>query len=269
MATKLTRNGEIYLVPVSEIIVDEAKNNTRVDYGDIEGLAESIKNSGLKNPILLKKERGKDEYHLVHGHRRMRAINHLIKLGVEYPKVRAILVPKDYNQDNVLLDMLTLNDGKPLSVYEQGLVFVQLIDRGFKEKEIAEKVGRSVKFVRDGMEMAKLPKSIQNEIAEGTISGYTAVEIAKVAGDEDKAVETVKNAIDEAKKENGGKKKKATARHAKVGGTPFKTLERVCELLTQLEINTEGAILFKRAMKLAKMKEAPEKIFEIFDNEVE
>lgn len=269
MSTKLTRNGEIYLVPVNEIIIDEEKNNTRIDYGDIEMLAESIKNSGLKNPILVKKEYGKDEYHLVHGHRRMRAINYLLEKGVEYPKVRATLVSKDYNQDNVLLDMLTLNDGKPLSAYEQGLVFVQLIDRGFKEKEIAEKVGRSITFVRNGIEMAKLPKHIQNEIADGSISGLTAVEITRTANDENEAKEKVKEAIDTAQKENGGEKKKATARHAKVNSNPYKTLDRVYELLNELEINSEGAILFKRAMKMAKMKEAPEKIFEIFDTEIE
>jgi len=50
----------VFLVPFEQIVVNEEKNNLRADYGNIEELATSIAESGLKNPILLKKLEGKN-----------------------------------------------------------------------------------------------------------------------------------------------------------------------------------------------------------------
>lgn len=258
---RLARSGEVFLVPVNQIVVDESANNTRVDYGDIEALAKSIESSGLKSPISLKKVHGKDEYILVHGHRRMRAIKHLIENGIEYPRVKAFLMPKQYGEDDILLDMLTMNDGKPLSAYEQGLVFVRLINRGFVEKEICEKVGRSMTFVHNAIEMAKLPKQVQNEIAEGSISGLTAVEIFKISNDEDEAIEKVSEAIKIAKSEN----KKATARHAQVSYSPYKVIEKLAEILKTMDNQTKEAQAIIRVVNMTKMKEPVEKIFDTFE----
>ena len=42
---RLARSGEVFLVPVNQIVVAESAHNTRVDYGDIEALAKSIQNN--------------------------------------------------------------------------------------------------------------------------------------------------------------------------------------------------------------------------------
>lgn len=263
---RLQRNGEVFLVPIDQIVVDEAKNNKRTDYGDIEELAQSIASeSGLKTPILLKKIRGEEKYELIHGHRRMRAIQLLISKGVEFPRVRAFLAPVNYTQDDVLLDMIIMNDGKPFNNYEQGLVFVQLKGRGFTETEISKRVGKSTTHIHNCIEMASLPKVIQNEIAAGNISGGTAVSIFKNAENEEEAVLFVQNTILKAKEESGGKQKKATSRHAENAAlSPIKTLERVAELLEEHKINNSKVSLFKALLSRSRAKVKPEDFIELF-----
>lgn len=263
---RLQRNGEVFLVPIDSIVVDEEKNNKRIDYGDIEALANSILHSGLKTPVSLKKFRGEDKYELTHGHRRLRAIKHLASKGIDFPRVRAFLNPSNYNEDDVLVDMIVMNDGKPLTNYEQGLVFVQLTHRGFKEKEISERVGRSISYIHNCIEMAELPKNIQNKIADGSISGLTAVEIFKNSEDENEASKFVEESIEKAKEENGGKNKKATKRHASnVSKSPMKTLESLKSLLEEKEIENEKTELLKKVVSRLKAKETPEDFIKLFE----
>lgn len=262
---RLQRNGEVFLVPFEQIIVDEEKNNKRTDYGDIEELATSIAESGLKTPVLLKKVRGEEKYELMYGHRRMRAINLLISRGVEFPRVRAFLAPPNYGQDDILLDMIIVNDGKPFNNFEQGLVFVQLKGRGFTEAEISKRVGKSTTHIHNCIEMASLPKVVQNEIAAGNISGGTAVSIFKNAASEEEAILFVQGSIANAAKESGGKKKKATSRHAdNVALSPLKTLEKVAELLKEGKIENSKVSLLKSLLSRVKAKVKPEDIIELF-----
>ena len=205
--------------------------NKRVDYGDIDSLAESILSSGLKTPILLKKIRGEDKYELIHGHRRYRGIQKLIQRGESFPRIKAFLAPQNYTEDDVLLDMIVMNDGKPFNNYEQGLVFLQLVHRGFTETEISSRVGKSTTHIRNCVEMGRLPKSIQNEIAQGNVSGLTAVDIVKQSNSEEEAIDTLQESIKKAQAENNGEKKKATSRHASISLSPFKTLEKVKKFL--------------------------------------
>ena len=60
-------------VDISKINVSE---RIRKDYGDIPGLAYSIKRDGLFEPIIVEKT-GKDRYELLAGHRRLLAHIHL------------------------------------------------------------------------------------------------------------------------------------------------------------------------------------------------
>lgn len=260
---RLQRNGEVFLVPFDQIVVNEEKNNLRADYGNIEELATSIAESGLKNPILVKKAKGEERFELLHGHRRYRAIKFLIDKGEEFPKVRAFLAPATYTQDDVLLDMITMNDGKPLTNYEQGLVFVQLRSRGFKDTEISKRVGKSATHIHNCIEIASLPKSIQNEISAGNISGGTAVAVFKNADNEEEAIALIKSTIETAQKEAGGKPKKATSRHASnVALSPIKTMEKIVELLGNK--TDDKAVFFKKVVSRLKAKEKPENFLELF-----
>ncbi len=76
---RLKRTGETFLIPFENIIVDENINGGRLIFEGIEELAASIKEAGLKVPVLVQKLRNEEKYVLVQGKRRYKAIQLLIE----------------------------------------------------------------------------------------------------------------------------------------------------------------------------------------------
>ena len=263
---RLKRSNEVFLVPFEQIELDEQNNNKRMEFGDIDGLADSIENSGLKTPLLLKKVRGEERFILLHGHRRFRAIQLLINRGVEFAGIKSFLAPVDYTNDNVLLDMITMNDGKPFTNLEQGLVFVQLVDRGFNEAEISKKVGKSTSHIRNCMEMASLPKKIQNMIASGSLSGLTAVELSKNVKSEDELIAQIEAAVEQAPVSEDGKKKKITKKNVEkiANSSPLKKMEELKAKLSEQGIVNKNTALLDKLVSRLKAKQSVEEIIEIF-----
>src|SRR5690606_28568233 len=108
MGNTKTSKTDIMLVDPQNILI--VGDNIRQDLGDIEALAESIREIGLQIPLKAKKVRGEDKFNLVDGHRRFTAIQHLISLGVDVGKVP--VVPFSGNDEDRLITMLATGIGQ-------------------------------------------------------------------------------------------------------------------------------------------------------------
>lgn len=263
---RLKRAGEVSLVPFEQIVIDEDINNGRIDLGNIQELADSIRESGLRVPILVKKVRGEDKYVVMQGKRRFKAIELLVEQGVEYPLVKAVLAPVTYTVENSLIDQIVMNDGKPYSTLEQGRVFVQLVDRGFDTKEIAKKIGKSVSHVNNCIEIASLPKRIQNMISAGSVSGLTAVELSKNIDNEDELVAELERAVESAPVAADGTKKKVTKKNVEriAATSPLKKLDEVKEMLKADGIESDLTAFFEKLVSRLKAGESAESLVELF-----
>jgi ParB-like chromosome segregation protein Spo0J len=58
-------------------------------------------------------------------------------------------------------------------------VYKRLVLRGYNSSEIGRKVGKNSVHIQRCIEMASLPKAMQNKIMEGIMTGQTGVEIYK------------------------------------------------------------------------------------------
>ena len=107
---------------VQEIDIDLLEDNPydqRKKVGDIEGLAESIKERGLQNPITVVKV--EDHFVIAHGHRRTYAFRHLKR-----KKIPAI-VRKDSTPEDLMIDLAIENlQRKDLLPIEKGNTIEQL-----------------------------------------------------------------------------------------------------------------------------------------------
>jgi hypothetical protein len=99
------------MISPKEIIVDETKN-ARIVYDDIEELMLSIVENGLRNPLKVRKVNGK--IHLREGFRRMRAVKLAFEKGLNIARVPVILDERQLSEEEVTLEFLINNDGKPL-----------------------------------------------------------------------------------------------------------------------------------------------------------
>lgn len=174
----LERPNELKNIPLSVIDADYEKNK-RIDYGNIEWLAESILANGLKNPLVLYAEacvpghpkalyyKGSSSfpqgyYRLIvqDGHRRHKALLHAYNnLASEDQKEKLALVPcrgtsKAESKEERLLNQLLMNSGKNFEPIEIQAVFKELSNFGWSPEKIAEKAGVSSIHVRRMLELS-------------------------------------------------------------------------------------------------------------------
>jgi ParB/RepB/Spo0J family partition protein len=265
--TRLSRAGEVFVIPFNQIEISEDFNNGRIDLGNIDELAKSIESSGLKIPLLVKKVRGEDKYILMQGKRRYKAIQELLKRNLDFKGVKCFLTPKNYGVEESLFDQISMNDGKEYTKLEQGIVFKQLSDRGYNKSEIAEKIGKSVTHVSICVDMASLPKKVRDMIAANSVSGLTAIELFKTVQNEDELIEELNNAVENAPvDEKTGSKKKVTNKNVKTIATasPMKKLEAVKNALKEKNVTSEAAETFFKLYSRLKAGESVENIVELF-----
>lgn len=188
-----TTKKDIYNIdPRSIVVVDGF--NSRTDFGDIEVLAAQIAEEGVLNPITvipIKAEDGTETYRLVDGERRYRACMHILENGGNIARIPAIFLPKNTSQDELLVQQIIRNEGKPFSEYEYGIAFNKLVKLGYTKEEIAKKFG--VKSWKVDICLAHLTRDeqVQKLLREGKITGVDVRHIYQSAKNEQKAVKTI------------------------------------------------------------------------------
>jgi ParB/RepB/Spo0J family partition protein len=167
------KRTDMYKVPFSQLRIVEGLN-IRKDYGDVESLAESIKENGVKNPLRGYKK-GAD-FFVVDGHRRYAAMELLFNSGIEIT-APFILQEKTTNDVQQVIDMIITNDGKSLTPIEIAEAVRRLFAYGLSEKKIAERLAKSVSYINKLNLLNKAPQKLINLIEQGVISATQAIDI--------------------------------------------------------------------------------------------
>jgi ParB family chromosome partitioning protein len=169
------KKRDLWFIDPRHIFVEEGFN-TRMDF-DIDELVISIRQNGIHIPLTLWKVSGEEKYYIVDGERRWRAAMQLVNEGT-LVLCPAITITKP-NDENRTLMLLTKNDGKRLTPIELAHTYFRLKNYGYSEAEIAQKTGRSVQHVYQMLDIANLPKAVQDDIIKGEISAHKVIEVQK------------------------------------------------------------------------------------------
>ena len=128
--TNSTKRTDIYSVdPRNVVVVDNF--NVRRDFS-IDELKEQIKLQGVLNPITVvpfKDENGDEKYRLVDGERRLRATLAAISEGADIKRIKAIFLPRNTKEDDLLIEQMMRNEGKNFTEYEQAIMFQRFRDK--------------------------------------------------------------------------------------------------------------------------------------------
>ncbi|MEK6842735.1 MAG: ParB N-terminal domain-containing protein, partial [Nanoarchaeota archaeon] len=145
---------------------------------DIPELAAEIKAIGrIIEPILVRSN-GDDTFQLVHGFRRMKAIEKLFDDNFKLKSVPAEIVSDSFDRKQELVTHLMRNNGKPLSSLEQGNVFKLLEEMGLSRKEIAELTSKTQAHIGNMLLLVNgLTKPVKDAINSGKIAATRALEI--------------------------------------------------------------------------------------------
>lgn len=197
-----TKRTDIFQIdPHNVVVIDNF--NVRRDFA-VDELKEQIKLQGVLNPITVvpfKDENGNEKYRLVDGERRLRATLAAISEGADIKRIKAICLPRNTKEEDLLIEQMMRNEGKNFTEYEQALMFQRFRDKfGYTQTEIAAKFGKSATFIGRCLSLLDLAPEIQAKLESGEISTGAVRQIVELNKDDETAqVEAVENAISDAK----------------------------------------------------------------------
>ncbi len=138
----------------------------RTDFGpeEIQELANSIKEKGLLQPILLRKHH--DGYQIVAGERRFRAMRLLGRTLIP-ALVREQLSDRDMMEMALIENIQRVQ----LNAIEEAIAFEQLINNcGITHDELAQKLGKSRSAITNTLRLLKLEDDLKAMIKEGKLT---------------------------------------------------------------------------------------------------
>lgn len=196
------KKRDLPMVPFDKLMIKDGFN-IRVDMGDIEELAASIKEHGVRVPMRGYKEKGSDIHVIVDGHRRYAALQLIAKESDDTIYVPFVLEPQKYNDEQRIVDMFIMNDGKNLTPLEQAAGVQRLINFGWTEKDVATKIGRSPNYVTKLASLNAAPKRLVKLIENKKVSASLAMDII-AKGETDKFLADVEAGFYDVQKATNG-----------------------------------------------------------------
>ena len=141
---KIESSGRTQKISLSQII---ETGNVREDYRDIEELAQSIKDNGLMQPIVVKRagltSEGVPQFELVAGNRRKRALEFLCSKGDDFSMVDAVVI----TGDKLTLQLIENIQRSDLTSAERENGVFEMLNTGLSQREIAAKLAKSEQWV--------------------------------------------------------------------------------------------------------------------------
>ena len=166
-------------IPVESIRPNPAQPRLSYESGALEELAESIRENGLIQPILVRQLLDGD-YELIAGHRRWMAVR---KLG--QPTIRAI-VENRTDTESAVLALVENIQRRDLDCMEEARAIAGLIEStGMTQQEAARRLGKSQPAVANKLRLLRLPGWVQEIVEEGQLSERHARALLRLEREED------------------------------------------------------------------------------------
>ncbi len=172
-----TRTSIIRNIPIDKIVTNILQ--PRKDLGNLEGLAQSIKEKGIIEPIIVRTRDGKFE--IIAGERRFKA--------AELAGLTEIPCIEHEVPDNEALEITIIENiqRKDLNLFETAFSLKTLNDiYGYTHQDIAQKIGKSRVTVTELIRITELPPDVIKRCLELNITSKTFVlELSKLKSRED------------------------------------------------------------------------------------
>jgi ParB/RepB/Spo0J family partition protein len=145
-----------------------APDNVRGEILDTEDLSESIFQTGLQQPLRVHLlEDG--NFQIIAGHRRHHALGLLILEKRWTGPIPCMVADVNISEDDRVASMIVENlQRSDLNPIEEAHAFSRLVkDYGYKQADLALKVGRSASYVSDRISLLKLPEQLIDAVRIG------------------------------------------------------------------------------------------------------
>lgn len=185
-----TSSDEVMEIPVNEVRPNPYQPRKTFNEDALNELAESIKNYGVFQPIIVKK--GIKGYDLIAGERRLRASR---IAGME--KIPAIV--KEFTDEEMReISLLENIQRENLTSIELAWAYKGIIDNlDITQEDLAKKIGKSRSHITNTLGLLNLPEDVQKKILDGELSMGHARVLSKMEDEKE-----VSHLVDKVIKDN-------------------------------------------------------------------
>lgn len=156
--------GQIILIPQEDIYPNPNQPRSRFDFDELEGLAQSIRQNGIIQPIAVRIN-SKGQYELISGERRLRASR---LVGV--PQIPCIIMEVD-DRKSALFALLENVQRSDLGFFEEAQAIEKLInDFGMSRDEVCKRLGKAPPTISNKLRLLRLPEEIRLRITQENLT---------------------------------------------------------------------------------------------------
>lgn len=161
--TNIAENKGLLLIPIEKIYRDETQPRKVFDKVKIDELAQSIKQNGLIQPLIVTKK-NLDSYLIVAGERRWRAAQ-----NTDLKVLPALLLPEDLDKDEISL--IENIQRENLKVSEEAKAYQTLIKKNaYTHETLSKVVGKSRSHITNLLRILDLDEFFFDLLNKGKIS---------------------------------------------------------------------------------------------------
>lgn len=163
-SNKYKIGGQIILVPQEDIYPNPNQPRKRFDFDELEGLAQSIRQNGIIQPIAIRiNENG--QYELISGERRLRA-SRLVGIS----RIPCIIMEANDGK-SALFALIENIQRTDLGFFEEAQAIEKLItEHGMTRDEVCKKLGKAPPTISNKLRLLRLPEEIRHKIVQENLS---------------------------------------------------------------------------------------------------
>jgi ParB family chromosome partitioning protein len=157
--------GNVFLCPLDKIVPNRGQPRQHFDAEKLEELAQSLREHGLLEPLVVRRRSGSDNFEIIAGERRWRAAQKA-SLREVLVVVRDVSAKDAY--ELALIENVQREDLDPIE-------FAEALDRLLKEhghtqESLATRVGKDRSTIANALRLLRLPHAVRERVVNGELS---------------------------------------------------------------------------------------------------
>jgi ParB family chromosome partitioning protein len=205
------RHPGIAVLSIEDIKANEFQPRRDFNEAALEELAQSIRENGLIQPLVVRKNG--DAFELIAGERRLRASK------IAGLKVVPVVIRKSTDRESLELAIVENIQREDLNCVDEGLAYFQLMQEfQLSQEELAKRMGKDRATIANALRILKLSDFILGALKKGTLSRGHAKALLSVedtAEREKLALEVLDKGLSVRQTEKTAQEKKQSAANAK------------------------------------------------------
>ena len=159
-SAKYKIGGQIILIPQEDIYPNPNQPRSRFDFDELEGLAQSIRQNGIIQPIAVRVN-ASGNYELISGERRLRA-SRLVCISL----IPCIIMEAS-DEKSALFALIENMQRSDLGFFEEASAIEKLIvDFNMSRDDVCRKLGKAAPTISNKLRLLKLPEDVRLKITQ-------------------------------------------------------------------------------------------------------